>query len=216
MGSLFSVSHFRGLVLSLALLLVFGHGANASATYPDSGAFVTALGNRAIQLLTQNHATEAEQEVRFRALLREGFAVRKIGRFVLGQYRRSATPEELEEFLGLFEDYIVLLYSSAFRNYSGETFEVARVVKTRSEHDTMVITHINPDDATPTKIVFQVRNSQDDYKILDVKIQGVSMIVTQRDEFTGFIRNNGGSVHALIEALRKKTETLKTRATSTN
>jgi phospholipid transport system substrate-binding protein len=216
MGSLFSVSHFRGLVLSLALLLVFGHGANASATYPDSGAFVTALGNRAIQLLTQNHATEAEQEVRFRALLREGFAVRKIGRFVLGQYRRSATPEELEEFLGLFEDYIVSLYSSAFRNYSGETFEVARVVKTRSEHDTMVITHINPDDATPTKIVFQVRNSQDDYKILDVKIQGVSMIVTQRDEFTGFIRNNGGSVHALIEALRKKTETLKTRATSTN
>ena len=216
MGSLFSVSHFRGLVLSLALLLVFGHGANASATYPDSGAFVTALGNRAIQLLTQNHATEAEQEVRFRALLREGFAVRKIGRFVLGQYRRSATPEELEEFLGLFEDYIVLLYSSAFRNYSGETFEVARVVKTRSEHDTMVITHINPDDATPTKIVFQVRNSQDGYKILDVKIQGVSMIVTQRDEFTGFIRNNGGSVHALIEALRKKTETLKTRATSTN
>jgi len=216
MGSLISVSHFRGLVLSLALLLVFGHGANASATYPDSGAFVTALGNRAIQLLTQNHATEAEQEVRFRALLREGFAVRKIGRFVLGQYRRSATPEELEEFLGLFEDYIVSLYSSAFRNYSGETFEVARVVKTRSEHDTMVITHINPDDATPTKIVFQVRNSQDDYKILDVKIQGVSMIVTQRDEFTGFIRNNGGSVHALIEALRKKTETLKTRATSTN
>lgn len=217
MGSLFSVRHFRGLVLSLALLLVLSHGANASATYPDSGAFVTALGNRAIQLLTQNHATEAEQEVRFRALLREGFAVRKIGRFVLGKYRRSATPDELEEFLGLFEDYIVSLYSSAFRNYSGETFEVARVVKTRSEHDTMVVTHINSDtDATPTKIVFQVRNSQDDYKILDVKIQGVSMIVTQRDEFTGFIRNNGGSVHALIEALRKKTETLKTRSTSTN
>ena len=48
----------------------------------------------------------------------------------------------------------------------------------------MVVTHINPEtDPNPTKVVFQVRNSKDVYKILDVKIQGVSMIVTQRDEF---------------------------------
>ncbi|MEC8172897.1 MAG: ABC transporter substrate-binding protein, partial [Pseudomonadota bacterium] len=146
-------------------------------------------------------------------LLREGFAVDKIGRFVLGKYRRKATSEELDEFLKLFEDYIVSLYSSAFRNYSGETFAVSRVVKTRSARDTMVVTHINPEtDPNPTKVVFQVRNSKDVYKILDVKIQGVSMIVTQRDEFTGFIRNNGGEVGALITALRKKTEALKTRA----
>ena len=77
----------------------------------------------------------------------------------------------------------------------------------------MVVTHINPEtDPNPTKVVFQVRNSKDVYKILDVKIQGVSMIVTQRDEFTGFIRNNGGKVSALITALRKKTKALKTRA----
>ena len=69
----------------------------------------------------------------------------------------------------------------------------------------MVVAHINPDAPDgPTKVVFQVRRSNDDYKILDVKIQGVSMIVTQRDEFTGFIRNNGGKVAALIEALRKR------------
>ena len=68
----------------------------------------------------------------------------------------------------------------------------------------MVVTHINPEtDPNPTKVVFQVRNSKDVYKILDVKIQGVSMIVTQRDEFTGFIRNNGGKVSALITALEK-------------
>jgi len=77
----------------------------------------------------------------------------------------------------------------------------------------MVITHINPDAADgPTKVVFQVRNSNGEYKILDVKIQGVSMIVTQRDEFTGFIRNNGGEINPLLKALRKKTNSLKTRA----
>ena len=199
--------------LSILFTVLFTFSVQASATYDDSGAFVKALGDRAINLLTQSKVSDEEQEARFRLLLREGFAVDKIGRFVLGKYRRKATSEELGEFLKLFEDYIVSLYSSAFRNYSGETFAVSRVVKTRSARDTMVVTHINPEtDPNPTKVVFQVRNSEDVYKILDVKIQGVSMIVTQRDEFTGFIRNNGGKVSALITALRKKTEALKTRA----
>ena len=200
-----------GLSILFTVLITFS--VQASTTYDDSGAFVKALGDRAINLLTQGQVSDEEQETRFRLLLREGFAVDKIGRFVLGKYRRKATREELDEFLKLFEDYIVVLYSSAFRNYSGETFAVSRVVKTRSARDTMVVTHINPErDPNPTKVVFQVRNSKDVYKILDVKIQGVSMIVTQRDEFTGFIRNNGGKVGALITALRKKSEALKTRA----
>ena len=199
--------------LSILFTVLFTFSVQASANYDDSGAFVKALGDRAINLLTQSKVSDEQQETRFRLLLREGFAVDKIGRFVLGKYRRKATSEELDEFLKLFEDYIVSLYSSAFRNYSGETFAVSRVVKTRSARDTMVVTHINPEtDPNPTKVVFQVRNSKDVYKILDVKIQGVSMIVTQRDEFTGFIRNNGGKVSALITALRKKTEALKTRA----
>ena len=207
-----AVQMLRGTIFALGVILCV-YSAQATSAYPDSGAFVTALGNRAIKLLGERVRTDEEQEDRFRKLLREGFGVRKIGRFVLEQYRRSSSNEDVAEFLNLFEDYIVSLYSSAFRNFSGETFAVVRVVKTRSPHDTMVITHINPDAADgPTKVVFQVRNSRGEYKILDVKIQGVSMIVTQRDEFTGFIRNNGGEIGPLIKALRKKMASLKTRS----
>jgi phospholipid transport system substrate-binding protein len=201
----------RGAIFTVGLTFLIS-SAQATPIYPDSGAFVTALGNRAIELLSTRGLTVNEQETRFRILLREGFDVRKIGRFVLGKYRRSSSADEVAEFLYLFEDYIVSLYSSAFRSFSGETFVVVRVIKTRSPRDTMVVTHINPDAPNgPTKIVFQVRNSSEEYKILDVKIQGVSMIVTQRDEFTGFIRNNGGEIGPLIKALRKKTKSLKTQ-----
>jgi phospholipid transport system substrate-binding protein len=199
--------HFGG--LSTLFCVLFLISVQASVTYADPGAFVKALGNRAIELLTSTQISDEEQAMRFRTLLREGFAVDKIGRFVLGKYRRKATTEELKEFLELFENYIVSLYSSAFRNYSGETFVVSRVVNTRNAHDTMVVTHINPEtDPNPTKVVFQVRNWKGVYKVLDIKIQGVSMILTQRDEFTGLIRNNGGKVAALISALRKKSKAL--------
>jgi phospholipid transport system substrate-binding protein len=198
--------------LSTLFGILFLFSVQASATSSDSGAFVKALGDRAIQLLTSTQISDKEQTTRFRTLLREGFAVDRIGQFVLGKYRRKATPEELSEFRKLYEDYIVSLYASAFRNYSGETFVVLRIVNTRNAHDTMVVTHINPEtDSNPTKVVFQVRNWKDTYKVLDIKVQGVSMILTQRDEFTGFIRNNGGEVTALINALRKKSRALKVR-----
>ena len=207
-----AVQMIRGTIFAIGVIFLVS-SAQATSAYPDSGAFITALGNRAIKLLGERVRTDEEQETRFRKLLREGFAVRKIGRFVLGKYRRSSSNEDVAEFLNLFEDYIVSLYSSAFRNFSGETIAVVKVVKTRSPHDTMVIAHINPNAVDgPTKVVFQVRNSSDGYKILDVKIQGVSMIVTQRDEFTGFIRNNGGNIGPLIKALRKKTASLNNEA----
>tara|TARA_B100000676_G_scaffold259172_1_gene268005 strand:- start:112 stop:756 length:645 start_codon:yes stop_codon:yes gene_type:complete len=212
---MFALRIVKSAAVSIGLVVLIATTLQAAPAHRDSGEFVTELGNRAIELLGSKTASEEEQERRFRYILREGFAVRKIGKFVLGKYRRSATKGEISEFLDLFEDYIVSLYSSAFRSYSGETFVVSRIVKTRSPRDTMVVAHINPDAPDgPTKVVFQVRRSIDDYKILDVKIQGVSMIVTQRDEFTGFIRNNGGKVAALIKALRKKTAALRTRAGS--
>ena len=206
----------KSTILALAFAVLLTTTVEAASKYRDSGEFITELANRAIELLASKTATDEEQETRFRQLLREGFAVERIGIFVLGKYRRSASDQEITEFLNLFEDYIVTLYSSAFQHYSGQTFVVARVVKTRSPRDTMVVAHINPDDPEgPAKVVFQVRNSSGEFKILDVKIQGISMIVTQRDEFTGFIRNNGGKVAPLIEALHKKTTSLKTRADNT-
>ena len=215
MRSTFALGIVKSAAVSIGLVFLTATSILAAPAHRGPGEFVTDLGNRAIELLSSKTASEEEQEQRFRRILREGFAVRKIGIFVLGKYRRSATKGEISEFLDLFEDYIVSLYSSAFRSYSGETFVVSRIVKTRNPRDTMVVAHINPDALDgPTKVVFQVRRSADDYKILDVKIQGVSMIVTQRDEFTGFIRNNGGKVAALIKALRKKTAGLRTRAGS--
>ena len=48
----------------------------------------------------------------------------------------------------------------------------------------------------------------------NVRVEGVSMSVTQREEFTTVIRNNGGKVDALISILRKKTEGLKSKQSS--
>lgn len=177
----------------------------AQVSDTDPGAFVTRLGNRTIDFLSDPGATKASREDRLRELLRDGFAVERIGRFVLGKHRRTASQQSIDEFVDVFEDYIVALYAKQFSRFSGETFAVEQVVKTRRPQDSMVKTKIVPGGGGEAlRVDFQVRNLGDEYKILDVRVEGVSMVLAQRDEFSAYIGKNGGKIESLTAALRKR------------
>ncbi|MDA0661992.1 MAG: ABC transporter substrate-binding protein [Proteobacteria bacterium] len=194
------------------LCCVLTFQAASAAPGGDAGAFVKELGDRAIQALTVKEISDAEREERFRTLLRDGFDVRKIGRFVLGRYVRSMSPDVVEEYNKLFEDLIVATYAARFAEYSGQTFEIKRVAAQGNDHDSIVMSEIRPTDGgPPIRVDWQVRSEEKESKIVDVRVEGVSMSLTQRDEFTAVIQKNGGNVDSLLEALRKKAANLKSR-----
>lgn len=182
----------------------------AMATPSNAGVFVKNLGDHAIRVLTTKDITDTERKDRFRNLLRQSFDVRRIGRFVLGRYARRVNQESIDEYQGLFEDLIVATYAARFAEYSGQQFVIKRVAKPKKRGDSIVMSEINPSDGGPSiRVDWQVKAKDDSFKIVDIRVEGVSMSVTQREEFTTVIRNNGGKVDALINILRKKTEGLK-------
>lgn len=196
-----------------ALCIVFV--APSLAAQSDAGVFVKNLGDHAIRVLTVKEISETEREDRFRGLLRAGFDVRRIGRFVLGRYARGVRKGSIDEYHGLFEDLIVATYAARFAKYSGQQFVIKRVAKPRKRGDSIVMSEIKPNDGGPSiRVDWQVHTEKELYKIVDVRVEGVSMSVTQREEFTTVIRNNGGKVDALINILRKKTQSLKSKQTS--
>ncbi len=194
-----------------AILFVgFATSQNSVAAQSDAGAFVKDLGDHAIRVLTVKDITDAEREDRFRALLRNGFDVKRIGRFVLGRYARGVKSKAIGEYHDLFEDLIVATYAARFAQYSGQRFVIKRVAQPKNRRDAIVMSEIKPADGGPSiRIDWQVHSADDQFKIVDVRVEGVSMSVTQREEFTTVIRNNGGQFDALIAILRKKTESLK-------
>jgi len=164
---------------------------------------VKTLGTRAIQALT-GQMPRPERESRFRALLQEGFAVDRIGRFVLGRYWRQASPEEQREYLGLFEKFIVQAYAARFAEYSGEQF---RVTGSRKDGDDTLVTSeiFKPSGSQPTRVEWRVATGDGGARVTDVIVEGVSMAVTQRSEFAAVIQRNGGRISGLLDALRQKT-----------
>ena len=195
---------------ALLLVLTVSQGAAAAPGPQDAGRFVKQLGNMAIEALTAKGISAADRESRFRVLLRQSFDVKRIGRFVLGRYSRDLNPALAQEYQNLFEDLIVATYAAQFAEYSGQSFVIKRVIKPKGRRDSIVLSEIRPADGGPViRVDWQVHDKSGDYKVVDVRVEGVSMSITQRDEFTAVIRKNDGKFDSLMVALRKKSASLK-------
>ena len=164
--------------------------------------FVRQLGERTIEVLSNESYTAEDRMARYRELLRDGFAVNIIGRFALGRYWRTASPELREEYLALFQEFVLDIYSKRLDGFSGETFTIVKS-KTLDETDTLVSTEISGGDGPSIRVDYRVRSFEDKFQIVDVLVEGISLIVTQRSEFASIINRDG--IEGLLEKLRQYT-----------
>ena len=171
----------------------------------DPSALISQLVTQAINVIVDKNETEAQREAKFRTLLQDGFDIPRISRFVLGRYWNAANDNQRKEFSQLFEDWIVRTYSARFGQYSGEKIQVTG---TRNEGPTTTVVSsqfVSPNGAPPAKVEWVVRKGNDnDYSVVDVSVEGVSMALTQRDEIAAVADRNGGTVDGLNKAMQDK------------
>ncbi len=194
----------RRLILTLALVAMTGVAsvAYAMAQAGSASQFIHQLGNQAIATLQTPGITLEEREARFRGILRQGFDVPFIGRFVLGRYWKQTAPEVRDDYLNLFSEYLLQIYSARLGGYAGETLSVL-AERPAGAKDVVVSTRIERPSGPAITAEWRVRVTDSRLRIIDVSVEGVSMVVTQRSEFASVIRRNG--VEGLIEVLRART-----------
>lgn len=192
------------------LTLAFAAGVALSGRIASADAgvsaseFIAGLGQRAVSALTGPDLTREERETRFRELLDTHFDVPGIAKFVLGRYWRVATDEEKQEFVKLFEEFLVQGYARRFAEYSGENFEV-RNVRQGGDGYALVQSLVIRPNAENVRVDWRVQDGGDaSFRIVDVIVEGLSMAATQRDEFASVIQSKGGKVAGLIDVLRAK------------
>ena len=197
----------RRLATSVAVLLVAclvsTQSLHADVERPDD--FIRKLGGDAIEMLADPVLSERERAAEFRRILVSAFDLRTIARFVLGRYWRRATQDERREFESLLEDYIVEIYVARLGRYGGESLAVG-AVHGEDNGDVFVATEIIPPDGSPVRVEWRVRGEPGNYKIIDVVVEGVSMVITQRSAIASVIQRSGGQVSGLLRELRKKVE----------
>ncbi len=189
------------MTLALVLAAFPGHAADARE---EARQLIESLADKAIAALTVKKVPRAERVKRFRVLLHEHFAVKTIGRWVMGRYWRKATDGERTEFLNLFENLLVSIYVDRFANYAGVTLTVTKTV-TKGDADIIVYSKILRRDGSPlVRVDWRVRKRKGEPKVIDVMVEGVSLGQTQRSEVASVIRRNGGKIQSLLDEMRKK------------
>jgi len=173
----------------------------------DAQTFITDFGHRAIEALTEKNISDAELIKRFKTLFEEGFDVSYIARSALGRFWPRATDDEKAQYVPLFEDYVVTIYAAQFRDYTGQGF-TTKSAQVGADGVTVVYSDIMSSEGPPTKLEWIIGDVDGKPKIRDVKIEGVSMITTYRDQFANEILQHDGKIVGLLDALREKTASL--------
>jgi phospholipid transport system substrate-binding protein len=191
----------------LMLALAPGFARPADAAEPDGAEarrVVQAVADRALALLRRPDKTG--REAAFLQMFRDDFATAAIGRFVLGTYRASATPEQFTRYMSVFETLVSKTTAARLRDYAGETLEISTV---RAEGERWVVTsRVTPKAREPVRIDWVVAPSKAGLKVVDLRVENLSLAITERDEFAAILQQNNGDIDKLITFMQDKIKKL--------
>ena len=174
----------------------------AAAAQNVAEAFVDDNIHKGLDILRDKKLSTVQRRDQFETLLLGLVDVRRIALFTLGQYRRTAPPEDVEAFVGAFKNYATAAYQSYFAKYTNQNLKVIGSTQ-RNPTDFIVQTQlVDPGSSQqPAEVDFRVRTDAGKPVLVDVAYQGIWLSLAQRDQFVGFLGQNNGNVRTLIAHL---------------
>ena len=165
-------------------------------------AFAKALTADATVALTDEDADEPTQLSNFQSVLADGLALETIGKFMLGESRSALSDEQTARYNAVFPDYITKLYAEQFDEIVGKPLEVMDA-RELGRRDVIVRTQFERPDDSPILVDWRVRELKSgERKAIDIIVQGVSIMLVKREEFSSFIGANG--IDALLDRLEQE------------
>jgi phospholipid transport system substrate-binding protein len=123
-------------------------------------------------------------------------------RLAVGRSWREASPEQKKKLTDEFRRMLVRTYSSAISAYEGQTMKVQPVHMKAGETDVTVHNQYIRPGGKPVQLDYQMRKTGEGWKIYDIIVEGVSLVLTYRSEFDAVVKQQG--IDGLIKRLAEK------------
>ena len=185
-------------ILGLFLISTTARAENPAIT------FVNDLADNVINNILTANVSQEEKMARFKTEFESALDLKNIGQFVLGVYWRKASAEERTAFLNAFMDFTTKTWADRFNLYQGQKiiFTGSRNAEKKQLYVDSVIQN-NP----PVEVIWRLKQKDNTYRIIDIIIEGVSMAMSYRNEYSSFLQTHSGDINALTKELKTKSET---------
>lgn len=186
-------------LLVMAAVLMPASVASAGTDAPQAKKLIEDLTKQALAVLKTDKGDLAQREAKFRTILTNYFAMQSISRTVAGKHWQDMSPKQQSEFQKLFSEWVLKTYARRFGGYEGEAIAVGDASAVGRDSILVQTTVTGP--SRDNKVEWRVRqDGKEQNKIVDVSVDGVSMLVTQKSEIASIVKNKG--VDGMLDMLR--------------
>ena len=193
---------------ALALPAVMPVSAMA-ATPEEASGYVTKVGDDALKILN-GKTSAADIKTQLEALFTREVDVDWVSKFVMGRSWKELSAEQQAKYQETYKRFLIEHYTSNFTQYTqGTSFKVTRTTP-QQRGEQQVASEILRPGQQPIIAEYRVRGEGANLKIVDVIIEGVSLITTQRQEFASVMQRHGFDY--LLQQLQARTEAEKQKA----
>jgi len=123
-------------------------------------------------------------------------------RLAVGRAWARATPEQKKKLVSEFRSMLVRTYSNALEGYQGQTMKVLPSRNKPGDTEATVRNQYMRPGGKPVPIDYQMRKTDQGWKIYDITVEGISLVLTYRSEFDAVVKQQG--IDGLIKRLTEK------------
>ena len=183
------------------IIIFFSNIGYAYSIEPD--VFIQSTVNRAAKTLSGNLSKE-ERIQKLQDIAKDTVDIRGIGFYTLGSFRKNLNDAQKLEYEKVFNEYFLKSFASRLAEYTNPEIEVNSKKKINENYTIVNSTLVATDTRPEVQIDWRVytKNSEN-LLIRDLIIEGLSLVRTQKEEFSSIIASNDGSVDALINNLKE-------------
>lgn len=196
----------RILMLAAGLLALAAFGAQADNTAPD--VLARNITNEVVSIVKQDKDLASGNKAKIQKLVETKvlplFDFPTMTEIAMGRNWKKATPEQQQELVNQFRTLLVKTYSGALASVSEYRIEFAPLRAEANADEVTVDSKVIKPGAPPIPIDYRLRKQASGWKVIDVAVEGASLVTVYRNSFNSEIRKGG--VEGLIAVLQRRNQ----------
>ena len=185
----------------ILLLLLSLNGVYAKSVEPD--VFVQSTVNRASAILTKSISKEDKMN-ELKLIAKDTVDIKGIGLYTLGSFRKNLSKSQKNEYSNLFENYFLKTFSSRLSEYTNPKIEVTNKKVLNKNYTIVNSVLVGTSERPEVKIDWRIYTKNPDNPLIrDLIIEGLSLVRTQKEEFSSILNSNNGEINSLFKVLEE-------------
>jgi len=191
------MNHFR-IVVAVLLLSIVTDAARAEDT---PTAVVQATADQVVAVLADKSQTVPQKREKIEEIVSRYFDFATLSKLVLGRNWKALKPEQQTQFVEEFRHHLSVTYGKNVEEYNDEKAVITGDRK-EADGDWTVKTKILRPNAQPILVDYRLRKQTDGWMVIDVIIEGTSLVANFRSQFQEIVSREGAD--HLIDILKEK------------